>query len=71
MSLYEGKENESYTISDISTEDKEFRAFLFSLGCYPGENITIVSRKKHSMVVAVKDGKYNIDNDIAKLIGVA
>ena len=71
MSLYEGNENDTYKISDITTADEEFRAFLFSLGCYKEESITIISRKKHNMVVAVKDGRYNIDNDIAKLISVA
>ena len=57
-------------ISNITVQDEDFRSFLFTLGCYVGEEITIVSKKKHNMVVALKDGRYNIDNDIAKAIMV-
>ena len=57
-----------YIIQRIETNDEELNAFLFSLGCYSGEIITVVSRLKDSCVVAIKDGRYNIDNQLAEAI---
>ena len=65
MDAQEGKE---YIIQRIETDDEELDAFLFSLGCYPGEPITVVSRKRKNCVVAIKDGRYNIDNLLAEAI---
>ena len=61
----EGKE---YIIREIDTDDEELDSFLFSLGCYSGEPITVVSRKRAGCVVAVKDGRYSIDNQLAQAI---
>ena len=61
----EGKE---YIIREIDTDDEELDSFLFSLGCYSGEPITVVSRKRAGCVVAVKDGRYSIDNQMAQAI---
>jgi ferrous iron transport protein A len=60
-----GKE---YIIEQIETDDEELDAFLFSLGCYSGEPITVVSRRRGSCVVAIKDGRYNIDDQLAEAI---
>ena len=60
-----GKE---YIISSIETEDDDLNAFLFSLGCYSGEPITVVSRRRGSCVVSIKDGRYTIDNQLAEAI---
>lgn len=68
MTLLDAKEGEEYLIRDISTEDEELEAFLFSLGCYSGEPITVVSRLRSGLVVSIKDGRYNIDNGIAETI---
>lgn len=68
MSLLEGKEGEEYIIKDIQTDDEELDAFLFSLGCYSGEPITVISFLKGGCVVSIKDGRYNIDNDLAQAI---
>lgn len=57
-------------IQDIVTDDEELRTFLFRLGCYSGEPITVVSRKKGGCVVSIKDGRYNIDQGIAEAIRV-
>lgn len=65
LDAIEGKE---YTIRAIETDDEELDAFLFSLGCYSGEGITVVSRKKNSCTVSIKDGRYNIDNQLAAAI---
>ena len=65
MSLAEAIEGVEYIISAIETDDEELNEFLFSLGCYSGEPITVVSRRSSSCVVASKDGRYNIDNDLA------
>lgn len=60
-----GKE---YIISRIETDDEELDAFLFSLGCYSGEPITVVSRRRGSCVVSIKDGRYTIDDQLAEAI---
>ena len=57
-----------YIISEIKTDDNELDAFLFSLGCYSGEPITVVSRKRNNCTVSIKDGRYNIDNALARAI---
>ena len=56
MSLNEANLGEEYIIRDIRTDDEELDAFLFSLGCYSGEPITVVSRRKGTCVVSIKDG---------------
>lgn len=59
-----------YVIVEINTSDEELKSFLFSLGCYSGETISVVSRKKKNLILAIKDAKYNIDIDLAKAIMV-
>ena len=68
MTLLDAQLGEEYIIKDILTDDEELDAFLFSLGCYSGEPITVVSRKKSGCVVSIKDGRYNIDNQLAEAI---
>ena len=70
MSLRNAVEGQEYIIRQIKTDDEELDAFLFSLGCYSGEPITVVTRRKHSCVVSRKDGRYNIDNQLAAAITV-
>lgn len=65
--VIEGKE---YKIATIETNDEELDAFLFSLGCYSGEAITVVSRTKSTCVVSIKDARYTIDNQLAEVITV-
>lgn len=71
MNLYECNEGVTATVVRLETSDEEFKDFLFTLGCYEGEEVTVVTKKKHNMVIAVKDGRYNIDKDIAALIKVS
>jgi len=68
MTLKEAVEGTEYIIQKIETDDDELNAFLFSLGCYSGEVITVVSHLKGSCVVSIKDGRYNIDNQLAEAI---
>ena len=68
MNLKEAVEGKEYIIRKIETDDEELDAFLFSLGCYSGEAITVVRRMKSGCVVAIKDGRYNIDNQLAEAI---
>lgn len=68
MNLTNVSVGHEYIIKQIETEDEELNAFLFSLGCYSGEPITVVSRKKSGCVVSVKDSRYNIDNQLAEAI---
>lgn len=70
MNLLDAKEGEEYIIKSILSNDEELEAFLFSLGCYSGEPITVVSRMKGGCVVSIKDARYNIDTDLAKAISL-
>ena len=68
MTLLDAETGKEYIIRGIDTDDEELDSFLFSLGCYSGEPITVVSRKRSNCVVAIKDGRYNIDNQLAEAI---
>ncbi len=68
MKLIDAQVGEEYIIKEIVTDDEEMDAFLFTLGCYSGEPITVVSRKRGGCVVSIKDGRYNIDNQLASAI---
>lgn len=68
MNLTEAQAGKEYIVQNIETDDEELDAFLFSLGCYSGEPITVISRKKNNCVVSIKDGRYNIDNQLAAAI---
>lgn len=70
MNLKQVEEGKEYIIKDIDTDDEELNAFLFSLGCYSGEAITVVSKLKSSCIVSIKDARYNIDNQLATAITV-
>lgn len=70
MTLLEAEEGREYIVKDIATDDDELEAFLFSLGCYSGEPITVVSRMRGGCVVSIKDGRYNMDTDLAKAISI-
>ena len=70
MTLRTAEEGKEYIIKAINTFDEELDGFLFSLGCYTGEPITVVTRRKHGCVVSIKDGRYNVDNDLAEAIEV-
>ena len=68
MNLTKAVEGEEYIIRDVDTDDEEMRAFLFSLGCYSGEPITVVTRRRSGCVVSIKDARYNIDMQLAEAI---
>ena len=68
MNLSVAEVGREYIIKEIKTDDEELNSFLFSLGCYSGEPITVVSHKKKSCVVSIKDGRYNIDKQLAEAI---
>ena len=70
MTLKSAQEGKEYIIRKIETDDEELNAFLFSLGCYSGEPITVVSRRRGGCTVSIKDGRYNIDNQLAEAIVV-
>ena len=70
MTLMQAEEGKEYIISSIETNDEELDAFLFSLGCYSGEPITVVSRRRGSCVVSIKDGRYTMDNQLADAIQI-
>ncbi len=68
MNLTDAVEGKSYIIKKIETDDEELNAFLFSLGCYSGEEIAVVSHLKSGCVVSIKDARYNIDKQLAEAI---
>lgn len=68
MNLKDAIEGQEYIIKSIETDDEELDSFLFSLGCYSGETITVVSHLKGGCIVSIKDGRYNIDNQLAEAI---
>ena len=68
MNLRNAEEGIEYIIKSIQTDDEELDAFLFSLGCYSGEPITVIAHKKGGCIVSIKDGRYNIDKDLAEAI---
>lgn len=68
MTLREAQPGEEYIIKEIITDDEEMDAFLFSLGCYSGEPITVNSHKRGGCIVTIKDSRYNIDNQLAEAI---
>ena len=68
MNLVVAEEGKKYIIQRIETDDEDLNAFLFSLGCYSGEPVTVVSRRKGGCTVSIKDGRYNIDNQLAEAI---
>ena len=70
MTLRNAELGTEYTIKNIVTDDEELNAFLFSLGCYAGEPITVVTRRKSGCVIAIKDARYNIDDQLADAIQI-
>ncbi|MDD6070816.1 MAG: FeoA family protein [Clostridiales bacterium] len=70
MNLTDAKAGEEYIVRDVLAEDEELKSFLFSLGCYSGEPITVISHIKGGCVITVKDARYNIDTDLAKAISI-
>ena len=68
MNLKMANEGEEYIVKQILTDDEELDAFLFSLGCYVGQPITVISRRRGGCTVSIKDGRYNIDNQLAEAI---
>ena len=70
MNLLAAQEGKEYIIERIATDDEELNAFLFSLGCYSGEPITVVSRRRGGCTVSIKDGRYNIDKQLAEAIRI-
>ncbi len=70
MTLVNAAEGKEYIIRSIETDDEELNAFLFSLGCYSGEPVTVISRRRGNCTIAIKDGRYTIDNQLAEAIQV-
>lgn len=68
MSLLDARSGKEYIITRINTGDEALESFLFSLGCYSGEPITVISRKRNGCTVSIKDGRYNIDEQLAAAI---
>lgn len=70
MNLFTAEVGQEYTIEQIQTNDEELDSFLFSLGCYSGEPITVISRRKSGCIVSIKDGRYTVDRALAEAISV-
>ncbi len=70
MNLLDAEVGKTYEIKEIVTDDDEMNAFLFRLGCYSGEPITVVSKKKNSCVVVIKDGRYSLDQLLSEAVTI-
>lgn len=70
MNLIDARVGEEYTVKEIEAQDEELKSFLFSLGCYSGEPITVISHIKGGCVVSIKDARYNMDTDLAQAISI-
>ena len=70
MNLTDAQPGEEYIIKEIQTDDEELNAFLFTLGCYSGEPITVISHLKNGCIISIKDGRYNIDKQLAEAIQI-
>ena len=71
MDLSKVQLGQAYIVSGVNTNDRELNDFLFSLGCYSGAPIAVISRRPGGCIVAIKDGRYNIDKRLARAITVA
>ena len=70
MNLRLATEGKEYTVKRINSEDEELNSFLFTLGCYSGEPITVVKHRRSGCVISVKDARYSIDNNLAEAIEI-
>lgn len=70
MTLAEAELERDYYVKEIQSDDSELVKFLFSLGCYTGESVTVITRKKNNLVLSIKDARYNIDMDLANVIKI-
>ena len=70
MNVNDANIGETYIVEDIQTDDEDLQAFLFSLGCYSGEPITVIACRKGGCTVSIKDGRYNIDKGIAAAVQI-
>jgi ferrous iron transport protein A len=70
MTLNDAEVGKEVIVKSIETDDEEIRGFLFTLGCYSGEPITVVTRKRKNLCVSIKDARYNIDSDLATAITI-
>ena len=70
MDLTRAQIGQQYVVSSIKTDDEDLNAFLFSLGCYSGEPITVIAKRRGGYTVSIKDGRYNIDSQLAAAICV-
>ncbi|OMF94015.1 FeoA family protein [Paenibacillus sp. FSL R7-0273] len=70
-SLAKGKLNTPYIVDAVKTDQEDIRKFLFTLGCYPGEKITIISKLGSNYIISIKDARYSIDSDLANAIIIA
>ncbi len=70
MNLFLADEGKEYIVKSIETDDAELNSFLLSLGCYEGQPITVITHRKSGLVVSIKDGRYNIDKQLAQAIEV-
>ncbi len=62
--------NVEYLIKEIHTEEQELVNFLFTLGCFPGEKITVLSKLSSNFVITIKDARYSIDTELADSIAI-
>ena len=70
MTINDATEGREYVIRQIESDDEEMKSFLFTLGCYEGEKITLKIRRRGVIIINIKDAKYSIDRNLAEAIKV-
>ena len=70
MTLRDAKEGVEYIVVRVDTDDDELNSFLFSLGCYSGEPITVIAHRRSGCTVSIKDSRYSFDKNLAKAIEI-
>lgn len=67
MTLSKARIGQRGVVSEITGTEKDCR-FLLTLGCSEGEEITLVSKISDNYVINVKDSRYAIDGQMARMI---
>ncbi|MDW7685284.1 MAG: FeoA family protein [Bacillota bacterium] len=60
--------NLPYVIKGIDAHDEGTKDFLFTLGCFEGEKVTVITVLADNYIINLKNARYSIDKGLAKAI---
>lgn len=67
MQLSQATVGQTYKVNRIEGKEK-VQKFLFTLGCFEGEEITLISKLAGNYIVNIKDSRYALDEKMARTI---